>query len=828
HHNTVEAMEGAGALFLPAAGHGDGDVGSYGNYWSSMAYGSSLAYGLYFGSGDLGTSYYLRFGQSVRLVCDNATVPTLTTTAATGVTATGAVSGGNITSDGGEVVTVRGVCWGTSSTPTVSSCLGKTTDGTGTGSFSSTITGLTDGTTYYVRAYATNSIGTAYGDAVSFTSAAASTAPQGALDGLFSVAESTQVRFAQGNLQYTTIGTHSCSDGTTKDGTWRFAEHQYDCVDTANENVSSSYIGWIDLFGWGTSGYNGCNPYLSTTSYSDYGSEGDFTVSNVNYDWGVYNAISNGGNMAGKWRTLTKAEWDYLCSTRTNADSKRGYATVNGVHGVVFLPDCWTIPSGCTFISNYMTWGDNSYTAAQWAAMEAAGALFLPAAGHRYGTMIHGYGGDFGSYWFSSADGNSRAYAFPIHSLLGLITGADSRSNGFSVRLVYVPASVPTLTTTVATNITATGAVLGGIITSSGGEVVTARGVCWGTSSTPTISNCLGKTTDGIGTGSFSSTITGLTDGTTYYVRAYATNNLGTAYGSVVSFTATASSVPQGALNGLFSVAEGKQVRFAQGNLQYTTTGTHACADGTIKQGTWRFAEHQYDYVGSASQLNSLNQGNVASGNVSGSDNANVSSSYTGWIDLFGWGTSGHNGCNPYLSTNDNSYYGPSGSNNLTGIYANYDWGVYNAISNGGNVAGKWRTLTNSEWEYLLNTRTDASSKWGIATVNGVHGVVFLPDSWTLPGGCTFTSDHGSEWASNNYSTTQWEVMESAGALFLPAAGSRGDRYGAIVCDVGRGGNYWSTADDGICCAFLLQYNYVAYVYGTIRPSASSVRLVCD
>lgn len=95
-------------------------------------------------------------------------LPNLTTTAASSITQTTASSGGNISSDGGAVITARGVCWSTSANPTIS-LPSKTTDGTGIGAFTSNITGLTANTTYYVRAYATNSQGTAYGNEISFT-----------------------------------------------------------------------------------------------------------------------------------------------------------------------------------------------------------------------------------------------------------------------------------------------------------------------------------------------------------------------------------------------------------------------------------------------------------------------------------------------------------------------------------------------------------------------------------------------------------------------------------------------------------------------------------
>jgi hypothetical protein len=102
-------------------------------------------------------------------------VPTINTLSPSAITANSASSGGNITSDGGAAVTARGVCWSTGPTPLLSD--NKTTDGTGTGSFTSSLTGLFQGTTYYVRAYATNSAGTASGIVQSFTTSYLPTDP---------------------------------------------------------------------------------------------------------------------------------------------------------------------------------------------------------------------------------------------------------------------------------------------------------------------------------------------------------------------------------------------------------------------------------------------------------------------------------------------------------------------------------------------------------------------------------------------------------------------------------------------------------------------------
>ena len=188
------------------------------------------------------------------------------------------------------------------------------------------------------------------------------------------------------------------------------------------------------------------------------------------------------------------------------------------------------------------------------------------------------------------------------------------------------------------------------------------------------------------------------------------------------------------------------------GNLQYSASGSHSVADNRTLPGTWRFAEHQYDYVGQANTM--------------------ISSSYMGWIDLFGFGTSGWNSgayaYQPYdTSWEDYDYC----SANLAGNYENADWGIYNAISNGGDLPGRWRTLTKDEWDYLLYRRTNATNKVGHATVNGMQGIVILPDDWRLPSSCTFTPDnydysyyygeYRGFYYTNTYSVTQWDDMES-------------------------------------------------------------------
>ena len=201
-------------------------------------------------------------------------------------------------------------------------------------------------------------------------------------DGLFSVAAECQVRFSPGNLEY--------SNG------YHFAAHQYD------------YGGY---FGWGT----GSNPTLTSTDYHDYPSFDDW-----------------GSHIGGGWRTLSADEWEYVIWDRANASAKRGAATVCGVHGMVLLPDNW---SGGTFHAGFNGWSTNVYDASSWSVMEDAGAVFLPAAGYRYGTGVGGVGAD-GFYWSSTLYYENYAYFMGFDDYGVNYGGYGGRSYGRSVRLV--------------------------------------------------------------------------------------------------------------------------------------------------------------------------------------------------------------------------------------------------------------------------------------------------------------------------------------------------------------------------------------------------------
>lgn len=264
--------------------------------------------------------------------------------------------------------------------------------------------------------------------------------------GFFSVSASQQVRFSPGNLRYTPNpnASHYTATGIMS-GAWTFASNQYDII--GNGNINYAQNGWIDLFGWGTSGWNsGATAYLpNSTSMTDadYYVGGAYsnslTGSYIYADWAYFNAIRNGGQSARVWRTLTIDEWEYLFTTRTNAEQLYGTATIDGqYYGLVILPDDWPAVSGIAFNSGANGFSANNYTLEEWEQMEAFGAVFLPSAGMRLGSNQY-Y--DACCYWSSTAchENYLKEKAYRINLIGGsyfTIRSADERMVGYAVRPV--------------------------------------------------------------------------------------------------------------------------------------------------------------------------------------------------------------------------------------------------------------------------------------------------------------------------------------------------------------------------------------------------------
>lgn len=272
----------------------------------------------------------------------------------------------------------------------------------------------------------------------------------GAIQVPFSVSETKKVYFSISNLQY-----------QPSTGTWRFSSNQFDVIGQDNKNTSKEYDGWIDLFSWATSGYDGHYPYhtacdmygkgiylpnkrfipIPTRGKTNYalGFNNVLEIAGTNYDWGFYNKIQNGGDKAGMWRVLSEVEWWHLLYYRPNADSLYSIGSIiksdsSRVCGLILLPDGWNEPT-LRFISQAKNYTTNSYSIDEWHDMQQHGAVFLPAAGYRYNTnvvadtnseKIH----PFGCYWTGT-----RVYYVFFH--LDPVRVTDRTSCfGHSVRLV--------------------------------------------------------------------------------------------------------------------------------------------------------------------------------------------------------------------------------------------------------------------------------------------------------------------------------------------------------------------------------------------------------
>jgi hypothetical protein len=236
---------------------------------------------------------------------------------------------------------------------------------------------------------------------------------------------------------------------------------------------------------------------------------------------------------------------------------------------------------------------------------------------------------------------------------------------------------------------------------------------------------------------------------------------------------------------GVFSVGAGKKVSFSQGNLQYTQSTN-----------TWQFAREQYELIGE---------------------------DYTtlGIWDLFGWS-----------GKDNNAPFGVSESANVVDYRGEFvDWGT-NRIGN--DAPATWRTLSRDEWQYLIEIRPKADELYGVAMVAGVQGMILLPDDWVCPEGIIFnhgchSKDNAENFAKHQtFTKEQWNTMEDAGAIFLPAAGIIYPPSKTITSSAG-GAHYFSSdqqdEDNAIWFGFRSSYYTINASANHIRRS---VRLVHD
>jgi hypothetical protein len=457
-----------------------------------------------------GTAY----GASVSFTTLQATVPIISsTTIASLVTANSAKTGGVISNSGASAIISRGVCYSsTTSAPTIANT--KTNDGNGIGSFISSLTGLSANTIYYIRAYATNGIGTAYGDVKSFSTTTATIPTQITTTTASTI---TQTTASSGGNISNDGGSNIISRGVCWSNT------------TSSPTINNSKT--IDGNGIGSFASNMTSLLSSTTYYvrayatnsvgTAYGSAKIVTTLSATIPTGITtNSIS---------------------SIMQNTATSGGNSTGDGGASITSRGVCWSNTTSSPTTANSKTIDGNGI-----GSFTSNMTSLLPST----------------TYYVRAYATNSVGTAYGSAKIV-------------TTSSATIPSGISTLNISSISQNTANS---GGSISSDGGTPITTRGVCWSTATTsPTIANS--KTNNGSGIGSFSSSLTVLTPGTTYYVRAYATNNIGTAYGNSATFTTLPNlSVGQAYQGGIIAYI------YVSGDSGYVAGQTHGLIATTSNQ----------------------------------------------------------------------------------------------------------------------------------------------------------------------------------------------------------------------------------------------------
>ncbi len=493
-----------------------------------------------------GTTYYVRayatsavgtsYGAQVSFTTTTpVTPPTVTTQAVSAIGTTSATGNGNITGLGTSNPTAHGVCWNTTGTPTTADGVADNGAASSTGAFTSNMTGLNPGTTYYVRAYATSAVGTSYGAQVSFTTTTPVTPPTVTTQAVSAIGTTS----ATGNGNITGLGT---SNPTAHGVCWNTTGTPTTADGVADNGAASST-------GAFTSNMTGLNPgttyyvraYATSAVGTSYGAQVSFTTTTpVTPPTVSTQAVSAIGT-----------------TSATGNGNITGLGTSNPTaHGV-----CWNTTGTPTTADGV---ADNG-------AASSTGAFTSNMTGLNPGTTYY-----------------VRAYA----------TSAVGTSYGAQVSFTTTtPVTPPTVTTQAVSAIGTTSATGNGNITGLGTSNPTAHGVCWNTTGTPTTADSVADNGAASSTGAFTSNMTGLNPGTTYYVRAYATSAVGTSYGAQVSFTTTTPVTPPTVTTQAVS-AIGTTSATGNGNITglgtsnptahgvcWNTTGTPTTADGVADNG---------------------------------------------------------------------------------------------------------------------------------------------------------------------------------------------------------------------------------------------------
>ena len=492
--------------------------------------------------------------------------PTLATPVVSTVSSSSAAINCAVTSDGGSAITAHGLCWSTTQDPTIAGS--KTNDGSGAGTYTSAITGLTAGATYYARAYATNSQGTAYSAQITFTASLVLSLPT------VTTSEATNITSITA-----TLGGNIVSDGNaaiTERGV---------CISTSTNPTTANKFPYstagLGIFASNFSAMqSGTTYYVRAYAINSkgivYGNEISFattivlsvaTVTTVNVTDITATSATLGGNVTADGNTPVTERGVYFGTTQ-NPTTQNKYSNGTGLgsynfnftgmtSNTTYYVRAYAVNSQGMSFGNELSFTTSAPTLSFPTVTTAAATNVTTTTATLGGTVtadgnapvtergicisasknpttLNKYpnGSGLGSF-ASNATGmvDSTTYyvrAYAINSV-GTAYGEE-----ISFTTVSLPLSIPTVTTAAPFNVTSTTATLGGTVTADGNAFVTERGVCIDTNPNPT--TALKQPSQTNGTGTFSLAFTGFTPNTTYYVKAYAKNSQGTAYGGEVSF----------------------------------------------------------------------------------------------------------------------------------------------------------------------------------------------------------------------------------------------------------------------------------------------------
>lgn len=777
--------------------------------------------------------YYYRFYNGISeadseiksFMTEDYSVPEVTTKPITGITASSAVGGGEIVSTGELEIIAKGICWNKTGNPTIQDS--HTSNGTGASAFVSTLSDLEINQHYFVRAYATNEKGTGYGQTVEFTT----------LDGAIEISlwypESIGVHtiecggsvksdggspILQKGICWSTDANPDVNGPHTEEGpglgnmmstlTNLEASTTYYLYAYATNAKGTFYSTPIDVTTKsGITELTTKEPYNITTNSARSGGnilkDNGLNVVKRGVCWSsspeptVYNHTTEDGSGLGEYISkiegLTAGRKYYVRAYAINKDGNAYYGeqqeftTLDGVPnmGITKIE-----PQMTTANIRYGVWDDNGLAITEhglcWSSTAAQPTL-ENCDGHKMGGE-----GTSTSSFSVVIDGLAQGQHYYIRVYAKNVNGTFYSSQEAAFSEFNTHSGEPVIMNLRMESITTVNAECYAYVGDDSGFItIEEKGLCWGTSHNPTMEGG-GYASSGSGEGTVYAHMSGLSPETVYYVRVYVRYNRSVFYSDEISFWTPCT----GGIPGLFSVSQSQKVCFSKGNLQYN-------------QQKWVLAQNQWGIIGDV-------QANTSSSSVA--------------RDLFGWGTSNYHHraqCyQPWSVNQDNLKYWAYDNvdANLYNGDGKAEWG-YNSISGGGNIENSgWRTLKKDEWVYLISGRANANHKVSQGTVANTHGLILLPDDWTLPNGLTFTPYAGN-WTTNTYTEGQWAKMELAGAVFLPAAGCR---KGVSLEKIGTQGYYWTSSrkDDQNAYVMTFYSNGVEADYSSGRGTGRSVRLV--